>query len=645
MAIQNRRGAYSNFTPSKMVPGEFAVVQSGDPNGKDGQAVYIAFQTGQAKRLSTYEDMQSEIESATEDIAQDLTDQIEAAVADDLEAARTAATNAQTAATTATQKAKAASESAEEAAETVANIIDNTLTQTGKAADARVTGDRLSAIEGLHRYGVSGIGQSASQLTRLWDAVGMTAQVGTDGDNSNVINNFDDVTPFNRRKCVGTWHKSATGRPVFHVHAYLGDDDYTEDGTNGDYVAVECPRAYYYFKNGTLGISAHQYTGWRPFDIFCHDHNPEDTMPYYYMPAYALVINENGHAVCLPGYDNEQGTYKQLVDAARTYQGGALETDAILMPMAINFYEWALFTVEFAKQNCQQVMYGCAGLRHNNDDRVTFIDATHAITNNYYAARVPNECVWIGAVNTDVSSAAYKATHKIMSVTRCDENGNASTSGTHQLLELIDLGKNYTAYDYTGTTEYRIGARPYRTGECNSVSTPSGSPVNNTNGYYPCKYRWHENPYSNQYKTVMDMFNRRIGTGDNDYYLAWYYLPDPSLYEPSAASKPDVTDLELDIFELLDIQTDHEDYLNGWIKSKKYSMEYPDLWIPHEMAGGSNSTYYADYASLVSSTVVRALRPGGSWYYGTADGFSNALANSAPSNGSAHFGGDLCILQ
>lgn len=507
---------------------------------------------------------------------------------------------------------------------------------------------RVSDIEeeeGLHRYGVSGIGQAASQLTRLWDAVGMTAQVGTDGDNSGVINNFDDVTPFNRRKCVGTWHKGVTGRPVFHVHAYLGDDDYTEDGTNGDYVAVECPRAYYYYKDGVLGVSAHQYPEWRPFDIFCHNHDPEDTMPYYYMPAYALALNEEGHAVCLPGYDNEQGTYKGLVDAARTYQDGALGNDAILQPMAINFYEWALYTVEFAKQNCQSTMYGCSALRHSNDDRVTFVDATHVITNNYQAARVAMECVAIIGTTIDINNANYKATHRIVSVTRCDESGSASASGTHQLIELEDLGRNYYEYDLTGATEYRFAARPYRTGDCNGVSTPSGSPVNNTNGYYPCKYRWHENPFANQYHTVMDLFNMRVGTGDADYYLEWYFLPDPSTYEPSTASKPDAVDLETDAFELLDVQTEHENYVNGWIKSKKHSEEYPDLWIPHETTGATNTTYYCDYAYLVNSPVVRAVRLGGYWNLGTNNGFSYAYAINAPSYGYASFGGDLCVIQ
>ena len=125
--------------------------------------------------------------------------------------------------------------------------------------------DAIEEADGLHRYGVSGVGQAAVALTRIWDSVGMTAQVGTDGNNSNVVNNFDDVTPFNRRKCVGDFHIE-DGRAVFTVNAYLGDDNYAEDGSMGKFVAVECPRAYYYMKDGILGVSAHQYPG---FDQRC----------------------------------------------------------------------------------------------------------------------------------------------------------------------------------------------------------------------------------------------------------------------------------------------------------------------------------------------------------------------------------------
>jgi hypothetical protein len=500
--------------------------------------------------------------------------------------------------------------------------------------------DAIEEAEGLHRYGVSGIGQAASALTRLWDAVGMTAQVGTDGDNSNIINNFDDVTPFNRRKCVGNW-TLVHGVPVFHVHAYLGDENYTEDGSEGDYVAVECPRAYYILKDGVLGVSAHQWPGWRPFDIFCRNHNPEDTMPFVYLPAYALA-KKDGKAVSLPGLDNLQGNYKELMDACRTYDGGSLGGNAFLQPMAVNFYEWALYTVEFAQQNCQSIMYGCGSLRHNNDDRATLRSDGRWLLNNWQTARVVGEYISLQPTTVDINSSTYYASHKITALTRCDADGNASSNGTYTLMEVEDLGVERT---YEIGSDYRIAARPYRTGACNGVSTPSGSPVSNTNGYYPMKYRWRENVFSNQYKTIADLFNKRVGTGDSDYYLEWYYLPSPENYTPSGASKPDATDLATDAFVKLDVETAHANYANGYIKSKKYSEEYPDIWIAFETTGATASTYYADYAYLVASIVVRAVRLGGNWLSGAFDGFSYFYAYSAPSSGLASYGGDLFINQ
>ena len=57
MAIKNRRGVYTDFNPTNMVEGEFAIVQSGDPTAESGEAVYICFTTGSAKRLASYADV------------------------------------------------------------------------------------------------------------------------------------------------------------------------------------------------------------------------------------------------------------------------------------------------------------------------------------------------------------------------------------------------------------------------------------------------------------------------------------------------------------------------------------------------------------------------------------------------------------
>ena len=584
-------------------------------------------------------------------------------------AAQAAQSAAETAATNATAKATEAAASATAAAQSAASIntpdaaLSDTSTNavqnkviTGELADVKSAigqldnqvkplVDLLGKVDMLERvvfdkrYGVSGIGQSASALTRLWDSVGMTAQVGTDGDNSSVVNDFDKAAPFMRRKCVGEW-SLVNGKAVFTVNAYYGDADYTEDGTKGDYVAVECPLSYYYMDNGTLGISCYKHPGYRPFDIFCRDHNEDDVMPYYYLPAYALGVKDS-KAVSLPGLDNVQGTYKGVLDAARTYKSGALGGLAVIQPMAVNFYEWALFTVEFAVQNGQSVMMGCCNLRHNADDRATLRSDGKWLLSNYQAARVAGEYVSIQGTSDDINAASLYASHKITSIIRCDANGDEDASGSYQLIETDDLGTGRT---YEVGASYRIAARPYRTGSCNTVSTPSGSPVSNADGYHPMKYRWRENPYGNQYKTVVDLFNKRVGTGDSDWILEHYYLPKPQDYEPSSASKPDATDLATNAFAKLDIETAHANYANGYIKSKKYAALYPDIWIPFETDGGS-TTYFADYANLVLSYAVRAVRLGGSWSLGAHDGFSYFLGHNAPSSGYAYYGGDLCIIQ
>ena len=509
---------------------------------------------------------------------------------------------------------------------------------SGLRTDVNSLADRVSNIEetdGLHKYGVSGIGQKTSALTRIWDSVGMTAQAGTDGDNSNVVNNFDDVTPFNRKKCVGHWTLH-DGRPQFIVEAYLGDADYAEDGTKGDYVAVECPRAYYYLKDGILGVSAHHYPGWKPFDIFCHNHNADETFEYAYLPAYALAVKD-GHAVSLPGLDNEQGSYAYLFNTARTYNNDDVKGFAMMQPWAVIFYEWALQTVEYAKQVPTDIMKGCISLRSADGDTVTFLDATHVLTNNYYAARVVGEYIAITPSGTGHTNVSYQATHKIVSITRCDENGNADASGTHQNIEVLDLGKNYLEYDTTGLTIYALAPRPYRTGACNDVSTPSGSPVSNTSGYYPCKYRHRENPWGNQYHTIVDLFNKRVQDENEQYYLEWYYLPDPSkITVPS-----NTINLPSENYVKLDVETSPANYVNGYIKDRQYADEYPDVWIPGATSGASASTYYAVYAYLVNSSAVRSVRFGASWNFGTV-----ALnAYSAPSYSNASSGADLCFAQ
>lgn len=502
--------------------------------------------------------------------------------------------------------------------------------------------DDLEAQFQFKRYGVTGVGQQTAALTRTLDAVGMTAEVGTDDASVTVTNDFDSAAPFIHRKCVGHWEKDGD-HAKFVVQAYLGDPNYAEDGSMGDYVAVELPLSFYLLDGQNLVISAHRYPGYRPFDIFCRNHNENDLLDKVYVPAYALALDAEGHAVSLPDLDNEQGNYADLFNRARNYANEEAAGMAMLMPAALQFYYWALFLVEFATQNCQSIMQGCASLRSENADTCKFFDATHVLISNWQTARVVGEYVAIIGATVDRNDSQYKATHRIVSITRADATGAASDSGTYTNVEVEDLGKGYYDYDTTGETNYRFVARPWRTGACNNVVSPSGSPVSNANGYYPMRYRYRENIYANQYHTTVDLFDVRKGTNDNDYYLEWYFLPDPTVI--TTPSNPSQNTLANAPYVKLGLETAHDNYVNGYIVSVQRDETYPDIWAPLLTTGGGDTKYFCDYAYLVFSYVARSVRFGGYCYNGASDGLSAASAPAGTSPASALFGADLCFAQ
>lgn len=135
MAIQHRRGAFDRFDPTRLLPGEWAVVLSGDASASDGMAAYICFAAGTVKRVATYEDMAESIANANEDLIAELTKQIAAATS----TANTAASNADTAtgnANAAAERADTAADNANTAAASANSARSATETATSNATDA-----------------------------------------------------------------------------------------------------------------------------------------------------------------------------------------------------------------------------------------------------------------------------------------------------------------------------------------------------------------------------------------------------------------------------------------------------------------------------------------------------------------------------
>lgn len=127
--ILMRRGNFADFVPEKLKPGEWAVVLNGDPNVADGRAIYHCFASGSVKRIATIEDM----ESAFEEMADSLVDQITEDVESATNAANQAAQYANNAGEEAYDQAQAAEEAKNQANATVQDILE-------RLADGEFTG-------------------------------------------------------------------------------------------------------------------------------------------------------------------------------------------------------------------------------------------------------------------------------------------------------------------------------------------------------------------------------------------------------------------------------------------------------------------------------------------------------------------------
>lgn len=494
------------------------------------------------------------------------------------------------------------------------------------------------------RFGVAGIGKSKAALTRLWDSVGKTATPGTDAVDGH--SDFDGFRPFNRRKCVGTWSAGAD-RAVFNVQAYYGDADYAEDGTMGDYVAVDIEPFYYIEDEDIIGVSEQCFPGWKIHPV-CVDKDG-NIRAHTYIPCYPITLNADGDAVSLPGSHNVYGGYKTLRDYAASYSNNAVEDYAIIEPTDVDHYEWLLETIEFATQNIQSVMQGASCMPYSESHKITAAPSANkiVIAKAHGLAYVVGQTIYIcNAIwSTPSNTSAYNI---VTALDLCDAAGTPTANGDYMLVTYD--GTDRSGVVTIGTT--MVVSAPWITGACvgavngvGAVLGHTGSPVSNTNGKYPMMYRWRENTYGNQFMTAGDLFDVRVEDATDVYHVEWYYLTDQTKFVPSGTSKPELADLtEVNGFVNLSPITPSSEYRDGYINKLDFDERYPLVKVP-VMTGGSATTYYCDFARLVSTAVVRSVRRRGLVYSGAYAGLRSFNAHSAPSNAAWSYGAGLFFVQ
>lgn len=449
----------------------------------------------------------------------------------------------------------------------------------------------------VRRYGVrfGGSANSGATVQRLYDAVGLTANVGT--DTQTATNDFDNIYPWSgRKRACGYWDENSN----FVVNAYEGEAGYTTDGSNGE-VWVETPLFYYKHTYGDDGseeiiISPSPLDGFYPSPI--HINSDGSLSKKAYTAAYPMAVVDNKPTSRSGVYTTAMSLNSGMTNARKL---GAKYTTTTV---AEQYTKCLLMWVEFATRDIQTKMKGCSSLSYSTNHKATVAeDATNRIiiSSSNAAVYVIGQGIAIG---TTLGSA------------------NIANNRTVTAIEVYDDSNSVIRFDgdpvniAVGNIVFAIA---WKTGSCDSVISSSGSPVSNTSGKYTCIYRGEETPFGNAFEWISDVLFKREGSGttEDPYTYDIYFLPDTTKY-----SSGSITDDYVKVNYQLPPST-------GYVKKLGYDERFPFLRIPCEI-GASTTTYYADYYYRPNYAVT-AVGVGGYWNGWTYCGPCYWLCSRAPS--------------
>lgn len=502
---------------------------------------------------------------------------------------------------------KAALETATDAMrkmEKIENSIDEHTTAAATATDrantAAVQAEAVVEQAGklVTRYGVKfgGAANSGATVTRLYNAAGLVAGVGT--DEQTAINDFDNIYPWSaRHRCCGYWDDNGN----FVVNAYKGEPGYIEDGTNGE-VWVEHSLFFYkheYNEDGAeeIVISATQLAGFLPAPIFL---NADGTVFQKAYTAAFPLATVDGKATSRAGVFSDVCSLNTGMEKARTLgENYTVETTAEWYTECL--YMW----VEFATRNLQNVMAGASSMLFKATTTATVAEdaANRIIVASALGAEfVVGQTILIG---TSLGTSKIANNRIVTAIEEYDAENKAIVFDG----DPVNIAVGHIVY-----------AAAWINGSCNNVLSSSGSPVSNTNGKYNCVYRGKETPYGNAFEQIADVLISRQGAGTTEgpYTYDVHFLPNPTQYLAGAITD-DYIKLNFTV-----LGTD------GYVKKLGYDSRFPWLRIPCEV-GASTTTYYSDFY-FYPCRAVCAARVGGFWGFGSSDGPCCWDCRNAPSD-------------
>lgn len=450
----------------------------------------------------------------------------------------------------------------------------------------------------VRRYGVrfGGSANSGATVQRLYDAVGLTANVGT--DTQTATNDFDNIYPWSgRKRACGYWDENSN----FVVNAYEGEAGYTTDGSNGE-VWVETPLFYYkhtYDDDGSeeIIISPSPLDGFYPSPI--HINSDGSLSKKAYTAAYPMAVVDNKPTSRSGVYTQTMSLNSGMTNARKL---GAKYTTTTV---AERYTKCLLMWVEFATRDIQTKMKGCSTLYYGSNHIATVAEEAVnriIISKNYASSYVVGQGLAIGTTR-----------------------GGTNVANNRTVTAIVDYDDSNIAISFDGDpVNIAVGnivfAIAWKTGSCDNVLSSSGSSVSNASGKYTCIYRGEETPFGNAFEVISDVLFKREGSGttEDPYSYDIYFLKDPTKY-----SNGNITD----DYVKVNYQIAKS---NGYVKRLGYDTRFPWLRIPSEV-GATASTYYSDYFTSITTDKVTTANINGFWVDIGAAGPHYWSCNQTPS--------------
>lgn len=439
--------------------------------------------------------------------------------------------------------------------------------------------DNIKELQGsVKRYGVKFTG-SVSKGERLFDALGLTAAVGTDEDGAE--NDFDYIEPWASIRRCNTAVIGGERVPTF----FEGEVGYSNTAAD---VFVYVPLFFYHRSDDDSEhvVSMTPLDGFRaPAKFRKADGTLRD---HVFLSAYTIGMND-GVPVSRSGfktYGTSLNAFMSTCTAKHTSED--LDADLWIEGMKDDEIRNILMDIEFATRDHQTYMMGACNMRYASDT------ATGGGTNQ---------------IMLDATVATKYVVGQTIAIGTTDKGGEKEPSG---VITSIDDTTGVILFtpsgdDVTVEVGNYISSRPWKSGSCDGVKSRSGSPHDNTSGLYPCVWRGCENPWGNAYRWKWD-FLKNDDQG--------YVLDDPENYAASIGAHHTALSYK--------VATS-----NGYATEMGFDPAFPYARVTKAIGGGS-TTYFADYYYYASG--VCALLVGGYVSRGRYAGARYCVVTYAPSN-------------